>query len=123
MAQLTGRDAVAAAIAQEMRRDERVILFGEDVESGGVFKATVGLLEEFGPRRVRNTPISEQAILGAAMQPRRVRRNIALASLAKDLQGSIKPDPIWAGLPDSRILLITDQLAVIRGLREGSGSK
>lgn len=67
MAQLTGREAVALAIRQEMQRDERVILFGEDVESGGVFKATVGLHEEFGPKRVRNTPISEQAILGAAM--------------------------------------------------------
>src|SRR3979490_2068406 len=51
-----------------MRRDERVVLLGEDVAAaGGVFKATVGLLEEFGPRRVRDTPISEQAIIGAAM--------------------------------------------------------
>src|SRR3984893_9118826 len=51
-----------------MRRDEGVVLLGEDVAAaGGVFKATVGLLEEFGPRRVRDTPISEQAILGAAM--------------------------------------------------------
>lgn len=67
MAELTMRDAVAYALAQEMRRDERVILLGEDVEPGGVFKATVGLVEEFGRSRVRNTPISEQAILGAAM--------------------------------------------------------
>lgn len=68
MAELTYRDAVARAIAQEMRRDERVVFLGEDVAgAGGVFKATVGLLEEFGPERVRDTPISEQAILGAAM--------------------------------------------------------
>jgi len=68
MAELTYRDAVARAIAQEMRRDERVVFLGEDVaKAGGVFKATVGLYEEFGPRRVRDTPISEQAILGAAM--------------------------------------------------------
>lgn len=68
MAQLTYRDAVARAIAQEMRRDDRVVFLGEDVAvAGGVFKATPGLLEEFGPRRVRDTPISEQAILGAAM--------------------------------------------------------
>lgn len=68
MAELTYRDAVARAIAQEMRRDERVVFLGEDVAAaGGVFKATVGLFEEFGPRRVRDTPISEQAILGAAM--------------------------------------------------------
>jgi pyruvate dehydrogenase E1 component beta subunit len=68
MAQLTYREAVAAGIAQEMRRDPNVVFLGEDVAAaGGVFKATVGLLEEFGPKRVRDCPISEQAILGAAM--------------------------------------------------------
>jgi pyruvate dehydrogenase E1 component beta subunit len=68
MAELTYRDAVARGIAQEMARDERVVLIGEDVAgAGGVFKTTVGLLERFGPRRVVDTPISEQAILGAVM--------------------------------------------------------
>jgi pyruvate dehydrogenase E1 component beta subunit len=68
MAELTYRDAVAAGIAQEMARDESVVFLGEDVAAaGGVFKATVGLLEQFGPKRVRDCPISEQAILGAAM--------------------------------------------------------
>jgi pyruvate dehydrogenase E1 component beta subunit len=68
MAQLTFREAIARGIAQEMRRDESVVLLGEDVgAAGGVFKGTVGLLEEFGSARVRDTPISEQAILGAAM--------------------------------------------------------
>jgi pyruvate/2-oxoglutarate/acetoin dehydrogenase E1 component len=68
MAELTYRDAVARGIAQEMARDEDVVFLGEDVaKAGGVFKATVGLLEQFGPLRVRDTPISEQAILGAAM--------------------------------------------------------
>ncbi len=68
MAELTYRDAVARGIAQEMERDPDVVFLGEDVAAaGGVFKATVGLLEQFGPRRVRDTPISEQAILGAAM--------------------------------------------------------
>jgi len=68
MAQLTFREAIARGIAQEMRRDESVVLLGEDVgAAGGVFKGTVGLLEEFGSTRVRDTPISEQAILGAAM--------------------------------------------------------
>ena len=68
MAELTYRDAVAAGIAQEMARDENVVFLGEDVAAaGGVFKATVGLLEKFGPKRVRDCPISEQAILGAAM--------------------------------------------------------
>ena len=51
-----------------MRRDETVVFIGEDVAAaGGVFKTTVGLLEEFGPERVKDTPISEQAIIGAAM--------------------------------------------------------
>ncbi len=68
MAELTYRDAVAAAIAQEMRRDPNVVFLGEDVaDAGAVFKTTVGLLDEFGPIRVRDTPISEQAIVGAAM--------------------------------------------------------
>ncbi|MGD8808767.1 MAG: alpha-ketoacid dehydrogenase subunit beta [Gammaproteobacteria bacterium] len=68
MAQLTYREAVTEAMAQEMRRDASVVFLGEDVAAaGGVFKTTVGLLEEFGKDRVRDTPISEQAILGAAM--------------------------------------------------------
>lgn len=68
MAELTFRDAVARGIAQEMERDENVVFLGEDVaKPGGVFKSTVGLYEKFGPKRVKDTPISEQAILGAAM--------------------------------------------------------
>jgi pyruvate dehydrogenase E1 component beta subunit len=68
MAELTYRDAVARGIAQEMERDERVVFLGEDIgKAGGVFKTTVGLYEQFGPKRIRDTPISEQAILGAAM--------------------------------------------------------
>jgi len=68
VAELTYRDAVARGIAQEMRRDDRVVLIGEDIAgAGGVFKTTVGLLDEFGPKRVIDTPIAEQAILGAAM--------------------------------------------------------
>jgi pyruvate/2-oxoglutarate/acetoin dehydrogenase E1 component len=67
MAQLSYREAVSAAIAQEMRRDDSVVFLGEDIATaGGVFKTTEGLLDEFGPLRVRDTPISEQAILGAA---------------------------------------------------------
>src|SRR5438067_181088 len=68
MAELSFREAVAAGIAQEMERDPLVYFIGEDVAAaGGVFKATVGLFERFGPDRVRDTPISEQAIIGAAM--------------------------------------------------------
>jgi pyruvate/2-oxoglutarate/acetoin dehydrogenase E1 component len=68
MAELTYRESVAAGIAQEMRRDESVIFIGEDVAAaGGVFKTTEGLQAEFGPMRVRDTPIAEQAIVGATM--------------------------------------------------------
>ena len=68
MAQLTYREAVARGIAQEMERDPTVFFIGEDVAAaGGVFKTTEGLQERFGPDRVRDTPISEQAIIGAAM--------------------------------------------------------
>src|SRR5680860_237526 len=68
MVQMSYREAVAHGIAQEMRRDPRLVMLGEDVAgAGGVFKTNVGLLEAFGPDRVRDTPISEQAILGAAM--------------------------------------------------------
>jgi pyruvate dehydrogenase E1 component beta subunit len=68
MAELTYREAVSRGLTQEMERDSRVVLLGEDVaRAGGVFKATVGLLDRFGPERVRDTPISEQAIVGAAM--------------------------------------------------------
>ena len=68
MAELSYRDAVAYGLAQEMRRDDRVYLIGEDIaDAGGVFKTTPGLVEEFGDRRVRDTPISEEAIVGEVM--------------------------------------------------------
>ena len=68
MAELTYRAAVARGIAQEMDRDPSVVLIGEDVAAaGGVFKTTEGLLERFGPERVRDTPISEEAIVGGIM--------------------------------------------------------
>jgi len=65
---MTYRDAVAEGIAREMRRDPTVVCLGEDIGAAeGVFKTTVGLFAEFGPKRVWDTPISEQAIVGAAM--------------------------------------------------------
>ena len=68
MAQLTYRECVSLGIAQCMRKNDKVVFLGEDVGApGGVFKTTVGLLDEFGPKRVKDTPISEQAIVGAAM--------------------------------------------------------
>ncbi|WP_298559703.1 alpha-ketoacid dehydrogenase subunit beta [Streptomyces luteogriseus] len=65
---ITYREAVAEGIAREMRRDASVVCLGEDIAAaGGVFKTTTGLRAEFGPERVWDTPISEQAIVGAAM--------------------------------------------------------
>jgi pyruvate dehydrogenase E1 component beta subunit len=68
MAMLTYREAVLRALDEEMARDENVIFFGEDVaKAGGVFKVTPGLYEKYGPVRVRDTPISENAIIGAGV--------------------------------------------------------
>ena len=68
MSTLTYREAVIRAIADAMRDDPDVFLLGEDVGvSGGAFKMTEGLFGEFGPGRVLDTPISEQAIVGAAI--------------------------------------------------------
>lgn len=66
MPEMTYAEAIRAAIREEMIRDERVFLFGEDIgRYGGAFGVTFGLLDEFGPERVRETPISEAAIVGA----------------------------------------------------------
>jgi acetoin:2,6-dichlorophenolindophenol oxidoreductase subunit beta len=68
MPEMTYREAVAKALADELGSDPDVIFFGEDVaEAGGVFKVTPGLYERFGGDRVRDTPISEQAIIGMAL--------------------------------------------------------
>ncbi|GAB4539006.1 MAG: alpha-ketoacid dehydrogenase subunit beta [Anaerolineae bacterium] len=68
MAEMTYREAIRQALREELRHDERVFMLGEDIaEFGGTFKVSLGLLEEFGPKRIRNTPLSETAILGAAV--------------------------------------------------------
>jgi pyruvate dehydrogenase E1 component beta subunit len=68
MAQLRMREALRDAMAEEMRRDEAVFVMGEDVGVfQGAFKVTEGLLEEFGERRVRDTPISENTIVGTGV--------------------------------------------------------
>jgi len=67
MPEITYAEAIRAAMAEEMRRDERVFLFGEDVgRYGGAFGVSFGMLDEFGPERIKETPISEAAIVGAA---------------------------------------------------------
>ncbi len=64
----TYREAVREALAEAMRRDERVFLMGEDVgDYGGCFGVSLGLLEEFGPERVRDAPLSESAFVGAGI--------------------------------------------------------
>jgi pyruvate dehydrogenase E1 component beta subunit len=69
VAQKTYRDALKEGIREEMQRDDRVFLMGEDIglNWGGAFKVTKGLAEEFGEERVRDTPISENTIAGAAV--------------------------------------------------------
>ena len=68
MAEITYREAVVRALDEEMARDENVIFFGEDVgKAGGVFKVTPGLWDKYGNDRVRDTPISENAIIGAGI--------------------------------------------------------
>ena len=69
MTEMTYRDALAAGLREEMRRDERVFLLGEDIgiNWGGAFKVTKGFAEEFSTDRVRDTPISENTIAGAAV--------------------------------------------------------
>jgi pyruvate/2-oxoglutarate/acetoin dehydrogenase E1 component len=68
MPEMRYRDALNAALREELRRDERVMLMGEDIGVfGGAFKVTAGLLEEFGERRVRDTPISENTIVGVGV--------------------------------------------------------
>jgi pyruvate dehydrogenase E1 component beta subunit len=68
MAELSYREAVRDAMSTAMRRDDDVFIMGEDIaEMGGSMGVTQGMLEEFGPERVRNTPISEMAIVGAGI--------------------------------------------------------
>ena len=85
---MTYAEALNEALREEMRRDPTVFVMGEDVAiwgGGGVFGVTKGLVEEFGPDRIRDTPISEQVIaaaaVGAAALPSRRRRRAADLSL------------------------------------------
>ncbi len=68
MPELSYREAVRDALVQAMRRDDDVFVMGEDIaEMGGSMGVTMGMLDEFGPERVRNTPISEMALVGTAI--------------------------------------------------------
>ncbi len=68
MSEITYREAMREALAEALSRDERVFLMGEDVgRYGGCYAVSLGLLEEFGPERVRDTPLSESAFVGAGI--------------------------------------------------------
>jgi pyruvate dehydrogenase E1 component beta subunit len=65
---MTGREAMRAAMTEAMRADDRVFLMGEDVgHYGGCFAVSMGMLDEFGPERIRDTPLSESAFVGAGI--------------------------------------------------------
>lgn len=66
MREVTFREAIRDALVEEMERDGRVFVMGEDVEPGGVFNCTPGIVERFGQDRIMDTPISEMAFAGAA---------------------------------------------------------
>ncbi len=67
MPELTYLQAISEGLREEMRADERVFVMGEDVgHFGGAFKVTDGMLDEFGERRVIDTPLAESAIIGTA---------------------------------------------------------
>src|SRR5213076_1543533 len=68
MRTMTYRDALREAIREEMLRDERVFILGEDIAGyGGTYAVSKGLFEEFGEKRVRDTPLAEEVITGAAI--------------------------------------------------------
>jgi len=68
MRKITVKDALREAIIEEMDRDEKVFVMGEDIaEHGGIYGVTQGLLEKYGKERIRNTPISESALIGSAL--------------------------------------------------------
>src|SRR6478609_9118631 len=61
-------DAIHDTLAEEMRADERIVVIGEDVgQRGGVFRVTVGLMDEFGENRVIDSPLAESLIIGSAI--------------------------------------------------------
>jgi len=68
MAEVNMVSAITMALARALQDDERVVVFGEDVaKNGGVFRATDGLLERFGPKRVMDTPLAETVIAGMSI--------------------------------------------------------
>ena len=82
MAVVTFREAVAQVLREEMRRNPRIFLLGEDiVDYGGTYGVTRGFAEEFGEKRVKDTPIAESVIIGAAVTARAVASRMAKMSM------------------------------------------
>ena len=107
MAKMRYAEALNAALREEMARDESVFVFGEDIATyGGVFRVTKGLLDEFGPSRVRDTPISEQTLAAMAVSAAMVGSKPVLEIMYADFmplvmdalvnQASVY-EYIWAG--------------------------
>src|SRR3982074_26333 len=104
---MTVIEAVREALREEMQRDERVIILGEDVGAlGGVFRATDGLLTQFGPQRVIDTPMMELGIaglaVGMAMRGLRPVAEIQFADFMHAAADHMTPDPAGAPLRTHR---------------------
>lgn len=127
MREIAYREAIREALREEMRRDDRVFLFGEDVaDYGGAFKVSEGLLAEFGPERVFDTPLSESAIAGAAVGAAIVgTRPVAevmfadFATIAMDgmVNHAAKINYMYGGLASAPMVL---RMAYGAGIRFGS---
>src|ERR671930_22342 len=117
MPELSYREAVRDALSQAMREDEDVFIMGEDIaEMGGSMGVTAGMLDEFGPERVRNTPISEMAIvgtgIGAAMQGMRPVVEVMYESTPTDVRGLL-----WSAIYDDNPVIFFEH-RTLYGIRE-----
>lgn len=102
--EMTYRDAIVAGQRDAMAADPRTFLMGEDIAAaGGPFKTTEGLLEAFGPARVRDTPISEQAFVGAAMGMALTGYRPIVELMFADFMG-VCYDPIVNGIAKHRFM-------------------
>ena len=110
MAEMTMIEAIGSALRLEMERDDRVILLGEDIgQLGGVFRATDGLRQYFGPNRVIDTPLAESVIIGSAM-------GLALSGLVP------VPEIQFLGFTQNAFHQICQQLARVRFRSHGTQS-
>src|SRR5579871_1380265 len=117
MRTITYRDALREAIREEMARDERVYILGEDIAGyGGTYAVTKGLFEEFGEKRVRDTPLAEEIIIGTALgsalgglRPVAELMTINFSLLASDLiiNSAAKFSYMFGGQPEMPLVIRT----------------